>query len=356
MHRASDAMSGAAGAVHDQATATAGGANKSSQDLTSVAGAVEELTASVDEISRQVTTAASVARDAVSRAESSQKTMQGLAEATARIGDVVHLISDIAGQTNLLALNATIEAARAGEAGRGFAVVAGEVKALAAQTAKATADIGSQIETVRGVTADAVGAMTEISGIIGKMDEVAAAISAAVEEQSITTREIASSIQAVSGATAETAQAMARVVGAANEAGTACTDVQAGSTDIGHEAETLRAKVDEFLTAVRDDSGERRRFERIAGRGVTAMLRIPGRDAVRAVVRDLSRSGVALAAQSVAIGTRVDVELPDAGGPVPGQVSRLEAGMIAISFQDDPASQARVDRALQSLGSSRLAA
>jgi len=66
--------------------------------------------------------------------------MQSLSEATARIGDVVHLISDITGQTNLLALNATIEAARAGEAGKGFAVVAGEVKALAAQTAKATAE------------------------------------------------------------------------------------------------------------------------------------------------------------------------------------------------------------------------
>src|ERR1700750_600800 len=102
------------------------------------------------------------------------------------------------GQTNLLALNATIEAARAGDAGRGFAVVAGEVKALAAQTAKATAEIGSQIDTVRGATTDAVAAMEGISGIIRKIDEVSVAISAAVEEQSVTTREIAASVQAVS--------------------------------------------------------------------------------------------------------------------------------------------------------------
>ena len=138
-----------------------------------------------------MTVAAAVARQAVERAEVSHGTMQGLSEATARIGDVVRLISDIASQTNLLALNATIEAARAGEAGKGFAVVAGEVKALAAQTASATAEISNQIGTVRGSTGEAVSATAEIGNLIGRMDEVTAAISAAVEQQTATTREIA---------------------------------------------------------------------------------------------------------------------------------------------------------------------
>ncbi len=57
---------------------------------------------------------------------------------TQKIGETMGLIQTIAAQTNLLALNATIEAARAGDAGKGFAIVAGEVKALAAQTSKAT--------------------------------------------------------------------------------------------------------------------------------------------------------------------------------------------------------------------------
>ena len=140
---------------------TAGGAGKSSADLTAVAAAVEQFTASVGEISRQVAVASDVAGQAVRRAEARQTIIRGLADSTARIGDVVRLIDSIAGQTNLLALNATIEAARAGDAGKGFAVVAGEVKALAAQTAKATAEIGAQIETVRGATEETVAAMND---------------------------------------------------------------------------------------------------------------------------------------------------------------------------------------------------
>ena len=107
-------MTGASVAVHHEASSTSTGAEKSSMDLHSTAGAVEELTASFAEIARQVSTAAGVSQNAVGRAEASQVVIHGLAEATARIGDVVRLINNIAAQTNLLALNATIEAARAG--------------------------------------------------------------------------------------------------------------------------------------------------------------------------------------------------------------------------------------------------
>jgi methyl-accepting chemotaxis protein len=256
MRRAAGAMADAASAVHTQAAGTSSNAAKSSQDLTAVAAAVEELTSSVGEISRQVTASADVSQQAVQRAEASHGTMQGLAEATSRIGDVVHLISDIAGQTNLLALNATIEAARAGDAGKGFAVVAGEVKSLATQTAKATAEIGGQIERMRSATADALAAMTEIGGFIGRMNEVSAAIAAAVEQQNATTREIAGSVQAVSQATAATAQAMAHVVEVAETAGDTSRDLLSGAGDIGREAETLRAEVGQFLTQVLSDGGQ----------------------------------------------------------------------------------------------------
>jgi methyl-accepting chemotaxis protein len=250
MRKAADIMTEAASAVHQEASETADGAGKSSADLTAVAAAVEEFTASVGEISRQVAVASEVASQAVQRAESSQATIRGLADSTARIGDVVRLIDSIAGQTNLLALNATIEAARAGDAGKGFAVVAGEVKALAAQTAKATAEIGAQIETVRSATEETVAAMNEIGSIIGRMGEVSTAISAAVEEQSVTTREIASSIQGVAGSTAQAAQAMGHVVQVADRAGGASRNILAEASEIGTESEKLRREVESFLKAV----------------------------------------------------------------------------------------------------------
>ena len=216
---------------------------------------VAELTASVDEIARQVTAAAAVTTDAVRLAETSHGKMSGLTAATSRIGDVVQLISAIAAQTNLLALNATIEAARAGDAGKGFAVVASEVKSLAAQTAIATSEIKQHIASVREATGVSVSAMEEVATTIGKMNEVTAAIAAAVEQQSMTARAISSSVEEVSGAGEQTARAMRMVTEVTGKAGTVSGDVMLAAVAIGQQAETLRVTVDRFLVEVREDSG-----------------------------------------------------------------------------------------------------
>src|SRR5207244_5356852 len=118
-----------------------------------------------------------------------------LSHPAGRIGEVVKLITAVAEQTNLLALNATIEAARAGEAGRGFAVVASEVKALAAQTDKATDEIGTQIAGMQSATQDSVAAIKEIGATINRISRIASTIASAVHQQGAATSEIARNVQ-----------------------------------------------------------------------------------------------------------------------------------------------------------------
>lgn len=121
--------------------------------------------------------------------------------AIARIGDVVGMITIIAGQTNLLALNATIEAARAGAAGRGFAVVAAEVKVLASQTVRATDEITGHIQRIQSSTGHVVAAIGGIAAHIREIYDVATSIAAAVEEQGAATAEIVRNLaQAATGA------------------------------------------------------------------------------------------------------------------------------------------------------------
>ncbi|MEM6490912.1 MAG: cache domain-containing protein, partial [Pseudomonadota bacterium] len=162
-----------------------------------VAAGAEELSASIREISQQVTRSTGVAKQAVDDVSETADQISRLAGAAQEIGEVVKLINDIAEQTNLLALNATIEAARAGEAGRGFAVVANEVKNLASQTASATEDISARVSAIQTETRSAVDAMGRTRSVIVQMDEISTAIAAAVEEQSAAANDISSNAGAV---------------------------------------------------------------------------------------------------------------------------------------------------------------
>lgn len=199
-------MSDAAGQADRQANAVANAAEETSGGVQTVAAAVEELTASIAEINRQVAQSSTITARATSEMQRTDATVRTLAEGAKRIGDVIGLISNIAGQTNLLALNATIEAARAGEAGKGFAVVASEVKNLASQTAKATEEISAQIAQIQTATEEAVGAIQGIGGTIGEISAIAGSIATAVEEQGQATQEIARSVQKTAMSTREVTQ------------------------------------------------------------------------------------------------------------------------------------------------------
>jgi methyl-accepting chemotaxis protein len=234
-----------------QAATVAAAAEQATNSAQTVAAATEELSGSISEISRQIERSGQLIEGAVRQADQSNDQVRGLTEAAEKVGEVLSLVGVIAGQTNLLALNATIEAARAGEAGRGFAVVASEVKALATQTARATEQIGVQINAIQEATRTSALSIRGIGETISRVNETAAAIASAVQEQDAATREISRNVAEAARGTQEVTNNITGVSEAANETGLAATHVLAAAGELSENGEALRRQVDEFLREVR---------------------------------------------------------------------------------------------------------
>jgi methyl-accepting chemotaxis protein len=242
----SQQMSAAAEQTTAQANLVSAAAEQVSGNTRTVSGSIDNLVASIHEIAKNAQDAATTARKAVDMASATSGTMAALGRSSQEIGAVIKVITSIAEQTNLLALNATIEAARAGEAGKGFAVVASEVKELARDTAKATEEIGTRIESMQSDTQRAVEAISKIGDVIEQIDSLQTKIAAAVEQQSVTTGEIGRNISEATTGTSEIAENIVQVAQAAQSTAEGASNTQVSSQELSRMAQALQRLVEEY--------------------------------------------------------------------------------------------------------------
>ena len=286
------AMAAATARVDGNTDAVHAAATESLRVAETVASAAEELAASIRGITERVEEAAAVGRATSADSTETEQVILSLSTAVGAIGEVTNLIQEIASKTNLLALNATIEAARAGDAGKGFAVVAGEVKTLASQTARATEEIGRQVETVRQRTQAAVETVRRIAGSVGRMDVLSSTLAEAVQQQDSATREIARGIATAAQSSRDVTERITAVATDAREAGTRAARTQAEIEQLSGNAERITHEVVAILrTAVPEV--DRRAMARHPARG-EAVLTVAG-NSTPVRMLDQSEGGLGLA-------------------------------------------------------------
>jgi len=221
------------------------GTERQNDEITNITSSVQEMAATMGQVSKNASASAEAARRALEIAQKGDKSvgdtseamvridsavaqtaekMRTLAKRSTEISDIIDLINDVAAQTNLLSLNAAIEAAHAGEAGLGFSVVAEEIRKLAERSARATRDVGKIIKAIQSETSEALSAtesglsevkagsnlaqqsrqaLTDISAAVGLSADLIEEISAAADEQAGATRNFANAMQTISGITME---------------------------------------------------------------------------------------------------------------------------------------------------------
>lgn len=211
-----------------------------------IATAIGEMNTSLDDVAQNCQRESEMTGRADEQVRATKHIMQALGEEAREIGNVVQVISKIAGRTSLLALNATIEAALAGEKGKGFAVVANEVKELSRQTAEATDQIRAQIKTMQRHTDGAVGAIETIALIIEEINTVSQTIVIATKELSVTVSDIARTVSESNYAAAEiaknvghSAQGLTLVSSSIGGVESGTGDVATGAASVMHSANDL---------------------------------------------------------------------------------------------------------------------
>jgi methyl-accepting chemotaxis protein len=243
-------LSATATETSHQTDNVASASEQASANTQTVAASTEELAASIHDVSAQVEKAAGIAERADQEARGAMTKVEEVQTGADAVTRVIQLISDIAEQTNLLALNATIEAARAGEAGKGFAVVANEVKTLATQTARATQEVSTEIERMRGSVRLAVPAMEQVAEIVRQMNEISGVVASTTTEQAAATEEITRNVQQAAQGAQEVAGNVQGLREGAQSSSAGAEQVLASAGSLAQQANELRTAVDAYVRDV----------------------------------------------------------------------------------------------------------
>lgn len=242
----SDKVTVSAGIMNQNMGSVASAMEESTTNINLVSTSSEEMTATIDEIAQKAERARGVSSDAVIQVKNASEKMAALGLAARKIGQITETITEISDQTKLLALNATIEAARAGEAGKGFSVVANEIKELASQTAKATADIKQQILDVQTTSQGTISEITQVSKIMETINEIVASIAAAVEEQSAVTREISGNIEIIAQGVSQVNTTVAASSSTAREISGEIREVSSSSTQVASNSLLVKERAEDL--------------------------------------------------------------------------------------------------------------
>ena len=232
----SQQMAGNAEETATQATVVSAASEQVSKNVNVVAASSEEMLASIREIAKSANESARVARNAVGVADSTNSTIARLGDSSIEIGKVIKVITSIAQQTNLRHSTPPSKRRVRVKPAKLTAVVANEVKELAKEHAKATEEIGQEIEAIQGDSKAAVGAIGEVSTIINQINDLSITIASAVEEQTATTNEIGRNVTEAAKGTTEIARNITGVATAAKDTTSGANDTQKAASALAEMA------------------------------------------------------------------------------------------------------------------------
>lgn len=323
-----NAMARISEAVERRSGAVAAAAHDTLAQTRSVAATAHDLDCSIQSIRGQVDQARAAAGEVAAAASEADGAIGRLTLSVDEISKVTDLIAEIARQSNLLALNANVEAARAGESGKGFAVVAGEVRNLAQQTARATADIRALIEGVQRSAGETVSAVGGITGRVDTMDKASVAIAGAVQQQAGATMAISRSIAETSAMAETMVRQIDDVSREARQAGEISQEVDRLSQAVGADIAALgRTLVRVVRTST--EEVERRRLPRFVV-ALSVDVRTPSGSA-SGVIRNISEGGALIEGIDARQG-RASLVIKGVSGTLDCVVLGLEDGLTHVKF------------------------